>query len=125
MNRFGSRRLAVLGLVFLMVAADLAWSEIRFYRMRRDGNIEKLHLVRGTAKPGCHNLGSFRRVHQVTVLEFSSCTLYRKPDCPAGEEITAYWKKKPDRAETRLTEGSRWFLDPEGNVAVRAWRCED
>ncbi len=117
------RRLPVLLLAGLLVA-ELAWADIRFYRVRRDGHLETLHLVRGRDKPGCHNLSSFRKVHQVAIMDFAWCSLYRKPDCPAGEEITAYWKKKPDRAETRLTEGSRWFLDPEGNLPVRSWRCE-
>jgi hypothetical protein len=117
------RVVGVLGMLAVALLVEIAHAEVRFYRIRDDGFLENLHLVRGKNKPGCHNLSGFRKAHRIAVIDFSYCSVYSSDDCAPGTEIPAYWKKKPDRKETRLTEGSLWYLDPETNVKLGSWQC--
>jgi len=113
----------VLAILAAVMLVEVAHAEIRFYRIRDDGFLENLHLVRGTNKPGCHNLSDFRKAHRIAVIDYKYCSVYSSDDCASGTEIPAYWKKQPDRKEVQLTEGSLWYLDPETNVKLGSWQC--
>jgi hypothetical protein len=93
------------------------------YKIRDNGELVHHMFVRHTDEPGCHSLTFARDVHRAAVAGFAHCSLYAEADCKAGTELPARWKNKKDKETTRLTPGSRWFLDPRGNVPVRSWEC--
>ncbi len=120
-----SERSAVIGILgcLLMAMGTVAQAEIRFYKITKHGELKRQVFMRNDDKSGCHNTRGTRKVHRIAVIDFAHCSVYAEKDCKDQTELPAYWKKKPDREETKMTIGSRWYLNTDGNVKVRAWRC--
>ncbi len=118
-------RSAVIGALacLLMAMGAVAQAEIRFYKLTKHGGLKRQVFMRNDDKPGCHNTSGMRKVHRIAVIDFTHCSVYAEKDCKDKSVLPAYWKKKPDRKETKLTIGSRWYLNPDENIKVRAWRC--
>jgi hypothetical protein len=116
--------LVVLGMTLAISAAAQHRSLIRFYTVNDRGQESLIKLVLNTDEPGCHAFPISRKVHRVAVIGFEYCAVFATRDCEAGSEVSAMWKKKPDETNTRFHPGSQWYLDPEGEVEISAWRCE-
>lgn len=98
-------------------------TEIRFYKVNKHAQQERVALVRGVDEPGCHNFILNPKVHRVAQIGFKSCTLYSESDCETGSELSVSWKRKK-KPTTSLTPGARWFLAGERGTKVASWRCE-
>ncbi len=115
-------QVALLAACFLGMTA-LAQAEIRFYKIRKNGQQMNIRMALGTDKPGCHAFPVKRKVHRIAVVNFKHCQLYSTRACEAGSEIPALWKNKPQKEAVVFTPGSQWYLSPDGNTPVQAWMC--
>jgi len=115
--------LAVLSATLAAAAFAQHRNLIRFYTVNDRGQESLIHLVLNTDESGCHAFPFSRKVHRVAVIGFSYCEVFSTRACDAGTEVSAQWKKRPQETATRFHPGSQWYLDPEGEVEISAWRC--
>jgi len=99
--------------------------EIRLYKMTRDGHSEKYMLFGKGDNPGCSNTPYTYNVYKVAVLTFKNCSVFSAKDCTPESILPAYWKNKESKVNTKMKQGTRWFLAPDSSeVAVSSWSCE-
>ncbi len=99
--------------------------EIRLYKMTRDGHSEKYMLFGKGDNPGCNNTPYTYHVYKVAVLAFKNCSVYSAKNCTPESILPAYWKNKESKVNTKMKQGTRWFLAPDSSeVAVSSWSCE-
>jgi hypothetical protein len=113
---------------FLLGISNTAFArdpEIRLYKMTRDGHSEKYTLFGKANNPGCHNTPYTYHVYKVAVLAYKHCQVFEKKNCPTDRVQTAYWKNKESKSNTKMKQGTRWFLTLNGTeVNVASWSCE-
>ena len=97
-------------------------TEIRFYKANNLLQQDRVSLVTGTHKPGCHNFLTKTRVYRAAQIGFKTCTLYAEKDCQAGSELPVRWKQKKHPV-TEFTQGARWFTEGERGTEIRSWQC--
>jgi len=115
--------------VFLLLPfAMISSADIYFYKVNSKGQQSTLSFVRNADEPGCHNLFTTSDLHRVAQSGFEYCEVFEEKDCQ-GEPLAAQWMAKRIKSEekkvptTKLTKGTRWVFNPEGNIDARSWRC--
>lgn len=130
MVRSFSMRYLTCGLAFFLLLsyAAISSADIYFYKVNKRGQQSTLSFVRNADEPGCHNLFTTSDLHRVAQSGFEYCEIFEEKDCQ-GEPLAAQWMAKRIKSEekkvpaTKLTKGTRWVFNPEGNIDARSWRC--
>ncbi len=117
--------LLTLSLASISFSAFARDPEIRLYKMTRDGISVKYALFGKGDNPGCHNTPYTYNVYKVAVLAFKNCSVYSAKNCTPESILPAYWKSKESKVNTKMKQGTRWFLALDGSeAAVSSWSCE-
>ena len=123
-------RFLLQGVVFsvMLSLTTISSADIRFYKVNSNGQQSSLSFVMNAGKPGCHNLFTTSDLHRVAQIGFEFCEVFEEKDCQ-GQPLAAQWMSKRVKSEekkvpaTRVTKGTRWVFNPEGNIDARSWRC--
>lgn len=105
---------------------------VRFYKLNKKGQQKHYMFLRNTEKLGCHKFSRSRPVHRFAQSGFAWCQLYSGKECRPEDLVQAMWDGRRyhqveidvKQPQSRLYEGSRWLLKPDGNLKIRSWRCE-
>ena len=102
-------------------------SEIRFYKINKDGITQKiLFNKRKARKPGCHNFMKRVRLHRTVQIAFKRCQVFSEKECASESVVLFHKKKEPDLHSNTLTQGYGWYPvgeHPRGEK-VKSWLCE-
>jgi len=125
-------------IVSSFIALPLSAADIRFYKINKDQQTDKLWVSKKKSKkPGCHNFRGSPRVFQVVQIGYQSCSLYNAKNCTEDSLVKASHDDIDAYAST-LGEGYGWLPSLETNldslsdneaknkrgVKLRSWKCE-